>query len=80
MNNSTLFNVPQPTRRLFYVVPESTEIDSLHRLAQLQMGHYPGTNYHRTGHNAVALLLRGAWLLGEENDRRLKWELYRHRV
>lgn len=52
----------QPTRRIFHVVLEPVEIDTLHRMAQLQMGHSERIHRFRVSADAVAVFLFGARL------------------
>lgn len=61
----------QSSRCIFHVVHKSAEIDSLHCVAQLQVGHTQGAHYPRNRHFNSALLLFDSRLHGEENAGRL---------
>lgn len=65
----------QSTRCIFHVVPQSTEIDPLYCLAQLQMGNTKRIYYLCISADVVLVLLLCSWLYSEETDGRIKNKL-----
>ena len=66
-----LMCVVQSTRCIVHVVPESSQVDPLHCLAQLQVGDHQDPGGAGSGDCTAALLLLGARIHGQEASRSL---------
>ena len=58
----------QSTGLVIYLVPQPTEVYSIHSLAQLQVGDPEGHSIHAASHYYCVILLLYAWIHGKEND------------
>lgn len=62
----------QSSRFFVHVVHESTEVDQIHHMAQLQMDYSKTDHHFRISNNYFTILLLYTGLHGEKNDGGLK--------